>query len=304
MLSAYDPWVNLLRNTVACFAAGTGGADAVTVLPHDRVSAGPSSSDLGRRLARNIQALLLEESHLARVIDPAGGSWYVESLTDELARAAWEWFQQIEAGGGMVAALTQGLVQARLDATWQARLARLASGADPITGVSEFPNIDEQPPPVPVSTGQRRYPAAFEVQRARSDRHLEVHGTRPSVFLANIGAPSVHTARATFAKNLFEVVGIRAFSSELPVTPDNAGAAFSAAGARLACLCSSDALYAETAADVARALKAAGAERVYLAGRPGDHRAEWEAAGVDEFVYQGCDRLDVLTRALDTAGVT
>jgi methylmalonyl-CoA mutase len=304
MLSAYDPWVNLLRNTVACFAAGVGGAEAVTVLPHDRVSSGPSSSDLGRRLARNIQGLLLEESHLARVVDPAGGSWYVESLTEQLARAAWAWFQQIEASGGMVAGLAQGLVQARLDATWQARADRLARGADPITGVSEFPNIDEPAPPVPVTAGPRRYPAAFEVQRARSDCYLEVHGVRPSVFLANIGPPSVHTARATFAKNLFEVVGIRALSDDRPVSPDDAGVAFSTSGARLACLCSSDAVYAESASDMARALKAAGAERVYLAGRPGDHRAAWEAAGVDEFVYQGCDRLDVLTRALDTAGVS
>ena len=267
------------------------------------MSAGPSSSDLGRRLARNIQGLLLEESHLARVIDPAGGSWYVEALTDELARAAWSWFQQIEARGGMVAALAEGMVRDRLDATWQARAARLATGADPITGVSEFPNIDEPPPVVAAPAGQRRYPAAFEAQRGRSDRHLAAHGARPSVFLARLGPPAVHTARATFAKNLFEVVGIRALTGDEPVTPDDAGAAFSATDARLACLCSSDAMYAEAAEGTARALKAAGATRVYLAGRPGDRRPAWEAAGIDEFVYQGCDRLDVLTRALGAARV-
>jgi methylmalonyl-CoA mutase len=303
MLSAYDPWVNLLRTTVACFAAGAGGADAVTVLPYDTVSSGPSSSPLGRRLARNIQGLLLDECQLARVIDPAGGSWYVESLTDELARAAWAWFQEIEAHGGMIAALADGLIQERLTVTQQARVGRVATGVEPITGVTEFPNIDEAPPLTPVTADQWRYPAAFEAQRGRSDRYLEQHGRRPSVFLANLGPPAIHTARAAFAKNLFEVVGIRAVGHDQSVTADDAGAEFSASGAGLACICSNDATYVELAEDIARALKAAGASRVYLAGRPGDHRASWEAAGVDEFVYQGCDRLDVLTRALDTAGV-
>jgi methylmalonyl-CoA mutase len=154
-----------------------------------------------------------------------------------------------------------------------------------------------------VTPGQRRYPAAFEAQRARSDRHVEVRGVRPSVFLATVGSPAAYTARATFAKNLFEVAGIRAVGGEEAVTVTDAGARFLASGARLACVCSSDAVYAETAEGVAAALKAAGAARIYLAGRPGAHRAAWEAAGIDEFVYQGCNRLDALGRALDEAGV-
>jgi methylmalonyl-CoA mutase len=303
MLSAYDPWVNLLRTTVACFGAGVGGADAVTVAPYDAVATGPGSSDLGRRLARNIQSLLLEESGMARIIDPAGGSWYVEALTDELAAAAWRWFQDIETAGGMAAALGAGMVGERLASTWTKRSARLATGADPLTGVSEFPNIDESPPPkLPVPVGGaagglpvHRYPEAFEALRARTDAQVAAGGSRPRVFLATIGTPAQFTARATFAKNLFEVVGIRALEGDATT--------FGATEATLACICSTDKIYSEQAAGVARALKDAGATRVYLAGRPGDRRGEWEAAGIDEFIYQGCDRLDVLARVLDVAGV-
>ena len=312
MLSVYDPWVNLLRTTIACFAAGVGGADAVTVLPYDYYSGGAESSDLGRRLARNIQALLLDESHLGSVVDLAGGSWYVETLTDELAHKAWDWFQTIEDAGGIVAALTAGLVQEKLDATWRARAARLADGSDPLTGVSEFPNVGE---PVPdadrlaaalVEGGgglaEHRWPAAFEALRGNADR-VAAQTERPTLLLATIGTPANYTARLTFAQNLFGVAGIDSVQTADDKRPGGWSEALAATNVRLACICSDDRTYAEHAAETARALKAAGAERVYLAGRPGEQRAEWEAAGVDEFIYMGVDRLDVLARALEAAGV-
>ena len=108
MMTRYDPWVNALRSTVACFAAGMGGADAVTVLPHDALVTATGGTSLGRRIARNTQTVLQLESNLARVIDPAGGSWYVEYLTDELAAKAWSELQRIEAAGGIVAAVEAG----------------------------------------------------------------------------------------------------------------------------------------------------------------------------------------------------
>ncbi|MFF1798923.1 methylmalonyl-CoA mutase subunit beta, partial [Kitasatospora sp. NPDC058263] len=143
MMTERDPWVNMLRTTVACLAAGVGGADAVSVQPFD--SAVGLSDAFARRIARNTQAILLEESHLARVVDPAGGSWYVERLTDELAHAAWAWFQEIERAGGQQAALGSGLVGERIAATWAERSVALAKRREPITGVSEFPNLGEQP---------------------------------------------------------------------------------------------------------------------------------------------------------------
>lgn len=312
MLSVYDPWVNLLRTTIACFAAGVGGADAVTTLPYDYFSAGHQSSDLGRRLARNIQALLLEESHVGSVVDLAGGSWYVESLTDQLTRRAWEWFQTIEDAGGILAAVESGLVRDRFDSTWRARSARLAHGSDPLTGVSEFPNVAEPIPDpdrlqaVLRNDGPgmpfRRWPAAFEALRADADRHA-AGGGRPCVLMATIGSPANYTARLTFAQNLFGVAGIDWRQPADQARPQAWGEVLADKSVRLACICSDDRTYVDHAAETARQLKAAGAHRVYLAGRPGDHQSEWEEAGVDEFIYMGVDRLEVLARALEAAGV-
>ncbi|MGW1176239.1 methylmalonyl-CoA mutase small subunit [Kitasatospora sp. NPDC002543] len=301
MMTARDPWVNMLRTTVACLAAGVGGADSVTVLPFDSALGLPDA--FARRIARNTQAILLEESHLARVIDPAGGSWYVEQLGEELARAAWAWFQEIERAGGLSAALSTGLVGDRIAATWSERSVRLAKRREPVTGVSEFPHLDEQPlvrEPAPAGFGgglpRVRRAEAYEALRDRSDAHAAAHGARPGLFLASIGTASAHTARTTFAANLFQAGGIATVPAE-SVDPAAFAEAFRASGATVACLCSSDALYAEHAAPVAEALKAAGAERVLLAGRLGEL-----PAGVDEFIYAGVDAIAVLTSLLDQIG--
>lgn len=311
MVTRYDPWVNLLRDTVACFSAGVAGAEVITVEPYD-ILAGDDAGALGRRLARNTQALLIDESGVGRVADPAGGSWYVERLTDEYARAGWAWFQEIEAAGGMVAALDAGLVQRRIAATWEARRTNIAHRRDPITGVSEFPNIDEpvpapaepeasRPTPIP-PVAPRRYAEPFERQRARADRHEAATGSRPAIFLACLGTPAVHTTRATFAKNLFEAGGIRALSGPAAGlgADDDIAAAFRSSGAALACLCSADSVYAEWGTQAAAALADAGAARVFLAGRPDE---ALRAAGVDEFAHAGIDALALLGRALDAAGV-
>jgi methylmalonyl-CoA mutase len=143
MMTRRDPWVNMLRTTLACFAAGVGGADAVTVQPFDTAIGLPDA--FARRIARNTQSILLEESRVAGVIDPAGGSWYVERHTDELARAGWAVFQEVERAGGIAAALDAGLVDDKIAAVRAARTARLDAGDEAITGVTVFPNSDEKP---------------------------------------------------------------------------------------------------------------------------------------------------------------
>ncbi|MGH3877325.1 MAG: methylmalonyl-CoA mutase subunit beta [Actinophytocola sp.] len=169
MTTRRDPWVNMLRTTLACFAAGVGGADAVTVLPFDAALGLPDA--FARRIARNTQSILLEESKVAGVIDPAGGSWYVERHTDELARAAWAVFTEIERAGGIAAALDSGLVDERLAVTRTARTARFAAGEEAITGVTVFPNENEKPltrepaPPEPGGGLPRvRYAEPFEAK--------------------------------------------------------------------------------------------------------------------------------------------
>ncbi|TGB12046.1 methylmalonyl-CoA mutase small subunit [Streptomyces sp. MZ04] len=302
MMSRRDPWVNMLRTTVACLGAGVGGADAVTVLPFDHSLGLPDA--FARRIARNTSTILLEESHLARVIDPAGGSWYVERLTDELAHAAWEFFQEIEAAGGQAAALRSGLIGERLAATWAKRGKKLATRREPITGVSEFPNLTERPvereaSPAEPSGGlpRVRRDEAYETLRARSDAHLAATEARPRVFLAALGPAAAHTARASFAANLFQAGGIEAVHDPVSVDATTAAEAFKASGAAVACLCSSDARYEEQADEVARALKSAGAQRVFLAGRPAEY------ADVDAYVFAGCDAVSVLSSTLDHMGV-
>ncbi|MFG2747452.1 methylmalonyl-CoA mutase family protein [Streptomyces xanthophaeus] len=304
MMTRRDPWVNMLRTTVACMAAGVGGADSVTVLPFDHELGLPDA--FARRIARNTSTILLEESHLARVIDPAGGSYYVERLTDELAHAAWEFFQTVEKAGGLATALRSGLVAERLAATWAERSKKLAKRREPITGVSEFPLLAEKPvvrepaPAGPVGGLPRvRRDEAYEALRARSDAHLTATGARPRIFLAALGPAAAHTARATFASNLFQAGGIEAVHDPVSVDPSTAAAAYAASGADgMAVLCSSDALYEEQAAAVSEALRAAGATTVFLAGRPGT-----AAPAADEYVFAGCDAVAVLSSVLDRMGV-
>ncbi|MFH9013311.1 methylmalonyl-CoA mutase family protein [Streptomyces sp. NPDC017943] len=292
MMTRRDPWVNMLRTTIATLAAGAGGADAVTVLPFDDALGLPDA--FARRIARNTSTILIEESHLARVIDPAGGSWYVERLTDELAHAGWEFFQRIERLGGMAAALRSGDVERDLAETWRERTGRLAERREPVTGVSEFPFLAEKPVVREPAPGRPsgglprvRRDEAFEALRARSDAHLAATGSRPRIFLAALGPAAAHTARLTFASNLFQAGGIE------PVAEGD----FADSGAREAVLCSSDALYEEQAAARAAQLKEAGASHVFLAGRPGEY------PGVDGYVFAGCDAVAVLSATLDRMGV-
>lgn len=301
MMAARDPWVNMLRTTVAGFAAGVGGADAVTVAPFDARLGLPDG--FARRIARNTQSVLLAEAHLGRVLDPAGGSWYVERLTADLASAAWNWFTEIERAGGAGAALRDGLIAERIDAVWARRSDNLAHRRDPLTGVSEFPNLAERLPartPAPPVPGgglpRRHYADGFEARRDRADAHLAATGARPTVLLATLGPLAAHSARAGFAANLLAAGGI----DTVRVSADDPAAVTAALTARPAavvCVCGSDDSYRTAAAPLAATLARAGARRVWLAGRAGgyDH--------VDDYLYTGCDALAVIDAVLDDLGV-
>lgn len=306
MLTRYDPWVNLLRGTVAAMAAGVGGADAVTIEPYDVLHHDGRPSPLGRRMARNTQSILVEESNLARVIDPGGGSYYLEWLTDAMAREAWSWFQAIEAEGGMVVALGSGFVGDRIDATWKQRRDDIAHRRDPITGVSEFPNVHEDVPYVDPDEDEtstsplapRRRARDFEDLRARCDRHAVEHGARPVVVLAEIGTPADSTARSTFAKNLYESGGLEAVPWSVDRDgPDELARIVAERGAVIACLCSTDAIYPDRAADVVGVLRGAGITTVHLAGRAP------EGSDIDGTISMGCNVLAVLRQCLQEADV-
>jgi methylmalonyl-CoA mutase len=309
MMTRRDAYVNILRTTIAVVAAGFGGADAITVLPHTAPLGLPDA--LARRIARNTQLLLLEESNLARVGDPAAGSGALETMTQQLCAAAWTLFQQIEQAGGAWAALETGLVQRNAAAVCTERQKAMARGKDILTGTNAFPDMRETMPAVldaPPTGVSSEAPAAvttaalprlrlaepFEQLRDKSDEILTETGARPKVFLANLGTPAEFTTRASFAKNFFEAGGIEAVFGEGDASP--LAASFKATGAALACLCSSDKVYDKEAAAAAQALKTAGAY-IYLAGRPGEREAVLRGAGVQSFIYEGCDALSTLTGA-------
>jgi methylmalonyl-CoA mutase len=301
MMTQRDPWVNMLRTTIACFAAAVAGADAVTVAPFD-AALGPAD-DFSRRIARNTQSVLHDESSLARVTDPAGGSYYVESLTDQLARTAWDRFTALERAGG---ATDRAAVAALIAPTRAQRDDDVAHRRFPVTGVTEFPLVEERSPARVVSPTSSaglpvvRYAAPFEALRDRTDAVAAV-GARPAVFLAALGPVAAHSGRLGFASNLFQVAGLTPVVYEGEA--EGIGAAFAESGARVACLCSSDKVYAEAAAPAAEALKSAGARTVFLAGQPGDRQDADAAAGIDEYVFVGSDALGALQRTLDDSEV-
>lgn len=301
MQTRRDPYVTMLRNTVAVFAAGLGGANAITVLPFTQALGLPDA--FARRMARNTQLVLLEESHLHKVSDPAAGSGGVEHLTQALCERAWALFQESEKLGGLDHALHSGSLVAHIAAINTKRSKDVARRKEAITGTSEFPNIHEEAvavlAPCPPHSEHGILPplrssAAFEALRDASDAALAKTGKRPTIFLANLGPVAAFTARNQFAKNFFEAGGIQSVGDTPHETITAMVEAFKASGCTLACLCSSDAVYAEQAVEAAQALKAAGAHMLYLAGRPAEHEAAFIKAGVDDFISAGMDMLAFL----------
>lgn len=317
MLTQRDPDVNMLRATIAAFSAGLGGANSINVLPHTLALGLPDA--FARRVARNTHLVLLEESNLDKVSDPAAGSGGIETLTRQLCEAAWAQFQEIEKAGGPFDALEKNIIQTKVAAVRAARDVNIAKRKDVLTGASEFPNLHEKTPAVldakPVTgllpeeivirfdaLAPIRLAAPFETLRDSSDRMLKTSGKRPRVFLANLGTAADFTARATFAKSFFETGGIEAIDSEGFSDPAALASAFKSSGAALVCLCSSDKVYAARAEAAAKALHDAGAKHIYLAGRPGELEAALQAAGVGEFIFAGGDALAMLKAAYQRIG--
>ena len=217
MLSRRDTDVNMLRATMATFGAGLGGANSITVLPHTLALGLPD--DFARRVARNTQLILLEESNLDKVTDPAAGSGGIEMLTSQLCTRAWELFQGIEKAGGIWAALEGNLLQRQVAAVRAAREKNIARRKDAILGTSEFANLNEKssavldakPLALP-SYGEAKYKfdaltphrlgEPFEALRDASDAILSKTGSRPKLFLANLGTPASFSAPRDFHEEL------------------------------------------------------------------------------------------------------
>ena len=297
-----DAYVNVLRATISAFAASAGGAETQTVLPLDSVIGLPNV--LSRRIARNIQILLAEESNVGRVNDPAGGSWYVESLTRQLTENAWELFGTLDEKG-FAAAVADGTVAAQLADINEARRKLLATRKMPITGVSMFPDHSEKLPerkPRPEAPEMGglvpvRDASIFEELRDRSEA-ARAAGNAPKVLLACLGARRDFGGREGFTSNLYHVGGIDTVLAE-GKTPEDFARQLTDSGSTIAVLCSSAKLYAKQGMDVARALKDAGATEVRLAGQLKELGAEDTDGLIAGTVFDGMDVVDLLTTTLD-----
>lgn len=353
MMTAADPWVNMLRGTIAAFSAAVGGADSITVLPFTEALGLPDG--FARRVARNTQSILLEESNLHRVEDPAAGSGAIEARTEQLATKAWDIVQEIEAKGGMLAGLTSGAVQSEIAAAREKRSVDVARRKRPITGVSEFPNVSEglvntlsaagPDPAASADQGAEGLPPAgegalFEALVAAFGNGLSlaaIAAARPAegeplvvgavpqyrisedyealrkaaadqdtaaVFLATLGPIAEFTARSSWSKNFFEAGGLTAEGGDVFASLDDLIAAFKASGAKAACLVGSDERYGTEAAAAAIALKGAGCSVLYMAGRPGEAEEAYRSAGVEGFIFAGCNVLEVLQHAHAALGLS
>ncbi|MEO0467341.1 MAG: methylmalonyl-CoA mutase family protein [Pseudomonadota bacterium] len=327
MLTRYDPWVNMLRCAAAGFAGAVGGADIVSVTPFNAPLGVPD--ELGRRVARNAQIIAMEESHLGKVVDPAAGAWFTETVAEDMAEEAWKQFQTMEREGGYGASLLADKFQSRVAENRTQHRNDVARRKIPITGVSEFPLLEEISAPAAkidwptpknaisdaglkamlpthVQAGKDdeaepfwpiRHAEPFERLRDHAEARLEATGARPAIFLATLGPLAEHTARVDFARNLFAAGGIEAKSAPKP--PDSISelvAAWTASGCALAVLCGSDARYDTEAATAAATLKEAGVQRLYIAGK-------FKADGIDSNIHVGVDVVATLELAHAELGI-
>jgi methylmalonyl-CoA mutase len=229
------------------------------------------ATSFARRMARNVQLLLLEESHVGRVLDPAGGSWFVEDLTEKLAEQAWERFQAIEQRGGFIEA--HGFVAEQIGDVAARRIDDVAHRRTAVTGVSEYPNLGEPALPQndslhsPLAAGKLvRYAVEFEALRDRSDVYLDRTGTRPQVLLLPLGPLAEYNIRTSFAANLLASGGIEAVNPGT-VEADGVEKAVGDAGSpTVAVICGTDNRYGIEAAAVVEAARRAGIDHVCLAG--------------------------------------
>ena len=302
--SVYDPYVNMLRSTTEAMSSAVAGADSISVLPFD--TAYKEADDFGYRIARNQQLLLKEESYLDKIVDPAAGSYYIENLTDEIAKGAWEHFLKVEQAGGFCQALRAGLVQDEVMETARKRDLDIATRKTTILGTNQYPNLlekmgekiekggcccgcGEQGDEVKVLP-EYRGAEAFEQLRLETERAAR----RPKVFLLTYGNLTMRKARSGFATNFFGVAGYEIIDNPGFATPEEGAKAALESGADVVVLCSSDDEYAELTEPVCKALKGK-VKSLVLAGFPKEMVETYKGYGIDEFIHVKTNALECLT---------
>lgn len=280
MMTRYDSSVNLVRTMVAALSAGVGGAASITVLPFDDALGLPER--FSRRTARNISNLLICESQIGVVTDPAGGAHAVERLTDDFATAAWHEFGRIEESGGIAAAISDGSLAGRISESSRKRDEQIAVRSRPLTGISEFPASEDELPsrrPAP-GPSVRRYAEPFE--------RLRDQPPSQPVFLATMGSLAAYTARTGYATNVFVAGGVTTIEAGDTEGVDDVLAQWRSSGAMVVCLCGNDSEYERWGSELIEALRNNGVSHIAIAGKT--------ELDVDDAVYIGANVLEFLHR--------
>jgi methylmalonyl-CoA mutase len=314
--TVYDPYVNLLRTTTEGMSAAIGNTDSMSILPFDFPY--KEESEISRRIARNQQLILKEEAYLDKIIDPAAGSYYIESLTNSIATHAWELFKVIEEKGGLIECIKSGFVQDEIEKACRKKDMDIAQRKIVILGTNQYANplesisqnieksqefLKDEPSAykkLKIYRGAR----AFEEVRLATEAAVAGGKKKPSVFLLTIGNAGMRKARATFATNFFGCAGYEIM--------DNAGFKSAEEGIKAALesksdiivLCSSDEEYATIAPVVCKGIKSVNNDaKIFVAGYPKEQVDMLKSNGVDDFIHMRTNVLEFLSDLQKKLGI-
>ncbi len=306
----YDPYVNMLRGTTEAMSAAVAGVSSIEVLPFD--SAFETPSEFSKRIARNVQLLLKEECHIDQVVDPAGGSYFIESLTQSIAEEAWKLFKTIEEKGGYVEAFKAGYINELVNAVADKRRKNIATRRDFLLGTNQFPNFNEKvaevvknkeahacsckcesvyTPLVPFRIGEE-----FEALRMNTENSDK----EPMAFMLTVGNLAFARARAQFSCNFFACAGFKVVDNNRFSSIEEGLAAAKEAKADIIVLCSSDDDYSTYAPELQAAMGGKGI--MVVAGDPAC-RAELEEKGIKNFISVRSNVLDTLKQYQNELGI-
>lgn len=314
----HDPYVNMLRSTMEAFSAIVGGIDSLHVSAFDEPIKG--SDFFSRRIARNTQSILREESFLNKVIDPAGGSWYVEALTSELAEKAWELLNEIESQGGMLEALINGSIQKSISMVFLERQKNVNQRKDKIVGTNMYANIYEKSIDSIKPEGKKertdaavsikpipsvRISENFEKLRKASEVFFETTGVRPQVGLLNLGPIPEHKPRADFITSFFEAGGFEVIKNDGYLTVEDAIAGAKSMNLTTFIFCGKDDSYKEMVPRICDELKKSNEDlHFWIAGKQENGlEMQFRNIGINDFIHIGTDCFTFLHQLQQKMGV-
>ena len=304
--TAYDPYVNMLRGTTEAMSASIAGVHSLEVTPFNKAYEDPN--EFSMRIARNVELLLKHESHFDQVVDPAGGSYYIENLTDSIANEAWKLFREIEEKGGYTAAYESGFIVERVKASAAAKDKNIATRREILLGANQYPNftevagkeLTEAAVTRPVSEGNTLAPyrgsMAFEAMRLHVDRS----GKAPKAFMLTCGSLAMARARAQFSCNFFACAGIKVIDNTFFKSIEEGVKAALESKAEIVVVCASDDDYAEAAPKVKELL---GDKAILVVAGAPACMPELEAQGIKNFINVKSNVLETLKFYLKEMGI-